>query len=115
MAQVVQALAAGNRVIAAAEGATKATAFLQRIGLPLVAVDGMPTTEAMAALEIDLVAISATGPALGQIRRALAARPGPIVPVTTARIDPAAYCTERAICIDTTAAGGNASLLAETS
>ncbi|MEM1403202.1 MAG: bifunctional proline dehydrogenase/L-glutamate gamma-semialdehyde dehydrogenase PutA [Pseudomonadota bacterium] len=46
------------------------------------------------------------------IKMALAAREGPIVPLVTDS-DLADYCiTERHCCIDTTAAGGNASLLA---
>ncbi|MER2507560.1 MAG: hypothetical protein ABTQ27_02245, partial [Amaricoccus sp.] len=47
------------------------------------------------------------------LRRALAARAGAIVPLETALIAPERYCLERHLCIDTTAAGGNASLLAE--
>ena len=46
------------------------------------------------------------------LRRALAAREGPIIPLVGNRAL-AGYCIiERHICIDTTAAGGNASLLA---
>ena len=45
-------------------------------------------------------------------RRALAAGEGPLVRLIAARINPLAYFHERAICVDTTAAGGNASLLA---
>ena len=45
-------------------------------------------------------------------RQELAAREGPIIPLVTGR-DLAAYCTlERHLCINTTAAGGNAALLA---
>jgi len=43
---------------------------------------------------------------------ALSRRAGPIVPLITAYPDKAHACSERHICIDTTAAGGNASLLA---
>jgi RHH-type proline utilization regulon transcriptional repressor/proline dehydrogenase/delta 1-pyrroline-5-carboxylate dehydrogenase len=46
------------------------------------------------------------------LRQALAARDGPIVPLVTDRAL-ADYCIiERHVCIDTTAAGGNVSLLA---
>ncbi|MGI9449226.1 MAG: bifunctional proline dehydrogenase/L-glutamate gamma-semialdehyde dehydrogenase PutA [Geminicoccaceae bacterium] len=46
-------------------------------------------------------------------RRALAERPGPIIPLITSK-DVAKYCVvERHLCIDTTAAGGNASLLSQ--
>ncbi len=44
---------------------------------------------------------------------ALAARTGPLVPLITAMPDTAHVLHERHVCIDTTAAGGNAQLLAE--
>ncbi|WP_161555686.1 hypothetical protein [Mangrovicoccus ximenensis] len=44
--------------------------------------------------------------------RALAARPGPIIALVTAMPDAAHVLHERHLCIDTTAAGGNAMLLA---
>jgi RHH-type proline utilization regulon transcriptional repressor/proline dehydrogenase/delta 1-pyrroline-5-carboxylate dehydrogenase len=50
-----------------------------------------------------------TGRALAQ---ALARRAGPILPLVTALPDRAHACHERHLCIDTTAAGGNAQLLA---
>ncbi|MEL7099950.1 MAG: bifunctional proline dehydrogenase/L-glutamate gamma-semialdehyde dehydrogenase PutA [Pseudomonadota bacterium] len=46
---------------------------------------------------------------------ALAARPGPIIHLLRTQPDAAHVLTERHICIDTTASGGNAALLAETS
>ncbi|WP_103332674.1 bifunctional proline dehydrogenase/L-glutamate gamma-semialdehyde dehydrogenase PutA [Pseudotabrizicola formosa] len=45
--------------------------------------------------------------------RALAARPGPILPLITGRPDVGHVVLERHACIDTTASGGNAQLLAE--
>ena len=48
----------------------------------------------------------------GAARQALVARPGKIIPLVNSE-DLESYCTlERHTCIDTTAAGGNASLLA---
>ncbi|PZP18175.1 MAG: bifunctional proline dehydrogenase/L-glutamate gamma-semialdehyde dehydrogenase, partial [Kocuria rhizophila] len=44
--------------------------------------------------------------------QALAARPGPILPLVTAMPDRAHAVHERHLCVDTTAAGGNAALLA---
>ncbi len=59
-----------------------------------------------------LVAFWGTARDARALREALAAREGPIVPLVTNRAL-ADYCIlERHICIDTTAAGGNASLLA---
>ena len=52
--------------------------------------------------------------AVGQaIAVALAARTGPIIPMITGLPDAAHVLHERHVCIDTTAAGGNATLLAE--
>ena len=47
------------------------------------------------------------------LARALAARPGPIVPLITGHPDAGHAVLERHTCIDTTASGGNAQLLAE--
>ena len=47
--------------------------------------------------------------------RALASRRGPILPLITDRPDAAHAVLERHVCIDTTASGGNAQLLAEVS
>ena len=49
------------------------------------------------------------------LAQALAARPGPILPLITARPDAAHVLNERHLCIDTTASGGNAQLLAAVS
>ncbi|MEO1749469.1 MAG: aldehyde dehydrogenase family protein, partial [Pseudomonadota bacterium] len=45
--------------------------------------------------------------------KTLAKREGPIIPLITGRPDMAHACLERHLCVDTTAAGGNASLLAD--
>ncbi|MFW2589486.1 bifunctional proline dehydrogenase/L-glutamate gamma-semialdehyde dehydrogenase PutA [Sagittula sp. SSi028] len=47
-----------------------------------------------------------------RLRQALATRSGPILPLITGLPDPAHALMERHICIDTTAAGGNTTLLA---
>ena len=46
------------------------------------------------------------------LRVALAGRDGPIVSLETRPVAPERYVVERLLCIDTTAAGGNASLMA---
>ncbi len=48
-----------------------------------------------------------------EIARALATRPGPILPLITDWPDAAHLLLERHLCVDTTASGGNAQLLAE--
>jgi RHH-type transcriptional regulator, proline utilization regulon repressor / proline dehydrogenase / delta 1-pyrroline-5-carboxylate dehydrogenase len=45
--------------------------------------------------------------------QALAARPGPILPLITDAPDAGHAVTERHVCIDTTASGGNAQLLTQ--
>ncbi|MEM1065688.1 MAG: aldehyde dehydrogenase family protein, partial [Pseudomonadota bacterium] len=113
LAQTVQALAAGNAVLAVAPGAEDALRPLLRNGFPLAALEGVVAPAALGSATIDLVAFRGERSALQPIRKALAARSGPIVPIVTEVLAPAAYATERTICVDTTAAGGNASLLAQ--
>jgi RHH-type proline utilization regulon transcriptional repressor/proline dehydrogenase/delta 1-pyrroline-5-carboxylate dehydrogenase len=112
LGEVVQALAAGNAVLAAAPDAVKMLTPLTGNGLPLAAVDGGVEPADLRDLPIDLVAFAGDADTLRSLRRALAERPGPIVGIVSERINPMAYAHERAICVDTTAAGGNASLLA---
>ncbi len=112
LAMVVQGLRPGNRVIAVGRGARKDLKFLRDPRLGLIAIDGELDPAILQQLEIDLVAADKTQPLIS-IRRSLAQRPGPIIRLTTELIYPASYTVERSICIDTTAAGGNAALLAE--
>ena len=112
LAQAVQALAAGNAVLAVAPGARAALAPLLGKGLPLEAVEGSLDPADLAEIAVDVVASAADAPTLHRIRGALAGREGPIARLVTAVLDPVAYAHERAVCVDTTAAGGNASLLA---
>ena len=106
-AQARLAHEAGNAVLAVADGAVAALA-----GLPVSALDGQIEPAALTALP-GLALVAAEGPEvwLRALKVALAARDGPIVPLVTER-DPERYVIERHLCIDTTAAGGNASLLA---
>jgi RHH-type proline utilization regulon transcriptional repressor/proline dehydrogenase/delta 1-pyrroline-5-carboxylate dehydrogenase len=112
LAQVVQALAVGNTVLAVAPAARKALQGLLDKGMPLAALDGTVAEGELECTPLDLVAVSGPDEWLSGLRRELAKREGPIVPLVTETIYPAAYAHERAICVDTTAAGGNASLLA---
>lgn len=112
LAQTIQALAAGNAVLAVAPGAPAALSALTGKGLPLAAIDGRPDPVEARALRVDVVAFSGTSEAARIVRKVIADRSGPIVPLVTEVLNPAAYAHERAVCVDTTAAGGNASLLA---
>jgi RHH-type proline utilization regulon transcriptional repressor/proline dehydrogenase/delta 1-pyrroline-5-carboxylate dehydrogenase len=60
------------------------------------------------------LALSETGPKLRPLRKALARREGAILPLIQNSNDWREYVLERAICIDTTASGGNTALLAAT-
>lgn len=112
LSQSVQALAAGNSVLAVMPGARAALAPLLGKGLPVEVLEGTVSPEHLTELGLDLVAFAASDEQLRPVRKALANREGPIIPLVTGKIEPAAYAHERAICVDTTAAGGNASLLA---
>jgi RHH-type proline utilization regulon transcriptional repressor/proline dehydrogenase/delta 1-pyrroline-5-carboxylate dehydrogenase len=112
LAQAVQALAAGNAVLAVAPAASSALQPLLGKGLPLAALDGTLAPQALAEVAVDLVASAADDHRQRTLRQALASRDGPIVPLIDETLAPAGYALERAVCVDTTAAGGNASLLA---
>jgi RHH-type proline utilization regulon transcriptional repressor/proline dehydrogenase/delta 1-pyrroline-5-carboxylate dehydrogenase len=112
LAQAVQALAAGCAVLAVAPGASAAVNALTGKGLPVAALDGVVEPAQLAKLAVDVVAFAGDDGSMRTIRQALAERSGPIVPLVTEMIYPVAYAHERAVCVDTTAAGGNASLLA---
>jgi RHH-type proline utilization regulon transcriptional repressor/proline dehydrogenase/delta 1-pyrroline-5-carboxylate dehydrogenase len=79
-------------------------------------IDGVLQAETLADLQgFALVAYDGPEAPARAIRAALAAREGRLIPLAS-RADLAAMCRlERHVCIDTTAAGGNASLLAAAS
>jgi RHH-type proline utilization regulon transcriptional repressor/proline dehydrogenase/delta 1-pyrroline-5-carboxylate dehydrogenase len=113
LAQAVQALGAGCGVVLAAPGAVAAARPLASAGVPIAALDGTVAPELLtAAKDIAVVAAAGASAWTRTLRKALARRDGPILPLVTEIIDPSRYVAERHVCIDTTAAGGNASLLA---
>ena len=112
LSQAIQALAAGNAVLAVAPGAAAALHPLTGKGMPVAAIDGTVAAEDLTGLAVDVVALAGDAQAQRAVRQVLAKRSGPIVPLVSEAIYPAAYAHERAVCVDTTAAGGNASLLA---
>ena len=110
--QVVQALRMGNRVIAIGADATRALRSLLGGCIQLRAIDA--TLDPVYLKDLNIAAVAADcSQSLSKVRQILAQRPGPIIRLITEPINPAAYAMERSICIDTTAAGGNAALLAE--
>ena len=112
-AQIATALDAGNAVVAVADGATSALESL--VPNPrVVLLDGQVDPESLVTVDgIAAVACSADRDVLGAMREALARRPGPILPLIAEPAAAERYVLERHVCVDTTAAGGNASLLAQ--
>ena len=88
-------------------------AEVETLGGRAIAVEDKLAPEALASLPLFGAAIwwgdEATARAYA---KALADRDGPIVPLVTGRPDTGHVMHERHLCVDTTAAGGNASLLA---
>jgi RHH-type proline utilization regulon transcriptional repressor/proline dehydrogenase/delta 1-pyrroline-5-carboxylate dehydrogenase len=117
VAQAIQALGAGCGALIVVPGAATSMAnALIAAGAPLVALDGTLDPETLLDLEgFAVVAAAGASDWTRSLRIALSERPGAILPLVTESIAPGRYVLERHLCIDTTAAGGNASLLATTS
>ncbi|WP_416138550.1 bifunctional proline dehydrogenase/L-glutamate gamma-semialdehyde dehydrogenase PutA [Halomonas sp. HK25] len=113
VAQAAQALGAGCAAVLVAPGAAKAVQPLSDAGAPVAALDGSVAAETLSEVR-GIAAVAAAGDSdwTRALRLALAERDGAIVPLETQTISPERYVVERHLCIDTTAAGGNASLLA---
>ena len=111
--QIATALDAGNAVVAVADGAT--AAFESLVPDPrVVLLDGQVDPESLVTVDgIAAVACRADRDVLAAMREALARRPGPILALITEPAAAERYVLERHVCVDTTAAGGNASLLAQ--
>jgi RHH-type proline utilization regulon transcriptional repressor/proline dehydrogenase/delta 1-pyrroline-5-carboxylate dehydrogenase len=106
----VVALATGNTVVAAGDPALR--------GFVAAVCREMGPVAAMAAADAPDVLLAAHDPALvvnwdaaAAFRRALAARPGAIVPLVCDAAEPFRFVVERCVSVDETAAGGNVDLL----
>lgn len=116
MAQAIQALGAGCGVVIAMPGAKAVAQALAGAAAPVAALDGCVLPETLKTLQgFALVAAAGKSDWTRDLRVALSDRSGPIVPLVTESVAPERYVLERHLCIDTTAAGGNASLLAAAS
>ena len=110
---MVQALALGNAVLAVA-ASPSLTDKLAHAGAPIGTLAAAPEPDALRdAPHLAGVVAQGDRESLRPIRQALAGRPGPIVPLITDIGDPRPFVHEKVLCIDTTAAGGNATLLAQ--
>jgi RHH-type proline utilization regulon transcriptional repressor/proline dehydrogenase/delta 1-pyrroline-5-carboxylate dehydrogenase len=111
--QAELALAHGNGVIVIAPGATRIANELGADGSIIGGVDKrLAPASIEAGLAVDAIAHFGDADALRPWRQALARREGPIVPLIASPADADRLIIERHICIDTTASGGNAELLA---
>lgn len=113
LAQAAQALAAGCAALVVAPGAESAVAPLSKAGAPVAGIDGTVPAAELAKAQ-GFVAVAAAGDSgwTRGLRQALAGREARIVLLETEVLCPERFYVERHVCIDTTAAGGNTSLLA---
>ena len=112
-AQARIALSRGNGVLVVAPGAHKIAEELGQHGAVIGGVDKRLAPAAIeAGLAVDAVLHWGDDAALKPWRQALAQREGPIIPLITSDADADRLIIERHVCIDTTASGGNAELLA---
>lgn len=124
LSQVVQSLALGNSVTMIGD---KASTYRQTISQWLgnsmevtlnandASMDAEDVRELLSTAELAAVLVDDKHPALQTLRQLLASRDGPIVPISTVLYDVSPLIDEKSLCIDTTAAGGNATLLAAAS
>jgi len=114
--QTADARAAGCSVLVLSESRALVEALADEWqGDPCVRCESvLPEPDALAQVAgISVVAVATTDVQRRlAVRRALAAREGAIIPVVDTSGDVSRFVMERHVCIDTTAAGGNASLLA---
>ncbi|MEP3275311.1 MAG: bifunctional proline dehydrogenase/L-glutamate gamma-semialdehyde dehydrogenase PutA [Stappiaceae bacterium] len=108
--QAAAAVLAGNSVLIAD---TNRSAFKSDGSLPIIWLGGSLNVDALTVLDgLGGVLAAGADDDLKPIRQALARRDGPILPLITNLAEGERLVVERALCIDTTAAGGNAALLA---
>jgi RHH-type proline utilization regulon transcriptional repressor/proline dehydrogenase/delta 1-pyrroline-5-carboxylate dehydrogenase len=113
LVQAISALAQQNLVVIVASQADELGKLLHRAGLPATGVDGHVEAATLREIKaIDAVMSQAQDEQLNAYRRALAEREGKLIPLICEIDALDRLIVERHLCIDTTAAGGNASLIA---
>ncbi|WP_421864521.1 bifunctional proline dehydrogenase/L-glutamate gamma-semialdehyde dehydrogenase PutA [Motiliproteus sp.] len=111
--QAILALAQGNAAVVVTPNTEALTGQAAELGLPLVAIDGQLQAEALGSIQgIAAICSYAEDQQLKAYRQVLAQRDGELLALITERNAPERLVLERHLCIDTTAAGGNASLIA---
>ena len=112
--QALAALAQRNSIVIIADDGELSARELQQAGFKAMGMDGLLEPEALEILDgFDAVMSDAHDHELTAYRIALSRRQGRIIPLIIATDEPDRLVLERHLCIDTTAAGGNASLIAE--
>ena len=109
------AVALGNWAVVVSSDAANLNNAAQSSGLPIVAVEGAPPEAESVLLLEGIAGVCASGPEerLRSYRIALADREDEILPLISGLASPEKFVHERSICVDTTASGGNASLMVE--
>ncbi|SMX43892.1 bifunctional proline dehydrogenase/L-glutamate gamma-semialdehyde dehydrogenase PutA [Maliponia aquimaris] len=116
MAQAIQALGVGCGAVIAVPGSPALAKPLSDAGAPVRALDGTVDPGVLTHVSgVDVVAAAGASDWTRALRIALSQRAGPIIPLVVDAIAPERFVLERHLCIDTTAAGGNAKLLASAS
>jgi RHH-type proline utilization regulon transcriptional repressor/proline dehydrogenase/delta 1-pyrroline-5-carboxylate dehydrogenase len=111
--QAVMALSHGNKVVVIASGANDMVKRAENASLPIAGIDGQLQPDALATANgFDAVVSCAEQSVLKEYRLALAKRDGRLLPLITEHKLDQRFVIERHLCVDTTAAGGNASLIA---
>jgi RHH-type proline utilization regulon transcriptional repressor/proline dehydrogenase/delta 1-pyrroline-5-carboxylate dehydrogenase len=111
--QAVMALLAGNEVVIVTPKSKELEEVYDFTALPIRVISALCSPAVLEQVD-DLASVAVCGNTerLRELRKALANRDGALVPIVTDLSDPMRFVLERSVCIDTTAAGGNASLLA---
>jgi len=113
LVQAITALAQQNTVVIVASQAEQLGELLQSAGLPATGIDGYVEADTLHKIDvIDAVMSQARDEQLNAYRIALADREGKLIPLICEIDALDRLIVERHLCIDTTAAGGNASLIA---
>lgn len=111
--QAATALSQGNKVIVIASDIADLLAQAAQQNLPLLGTEGSLALNAISSVQgFAAVCYNASTDQQRDLRIALSKREGALLPLITEIDQPERFVIERHLCIDTTAAGGNASLIA---
>jgi len=111
--QTISALAQQNSVVIVAEQAAQLSELLQEIGMSAAGIDGSVEPDSLRVITgVDAIMSHTDIEQLRAYRIALAEKDGKLIPLICEPDELDRLIVERHLCIDTTAAGGNASLIA---